>query len=598
MNKAQRAAIWRSGLEETIDNRFFVGKGRMEKVCRYFPDDTFDSVVTDPPYHLTTGKKGGSGPASVNLDSPYGRARVGTGFMGMKWDGGDVSMRPETWAECYRVLKPGGYLFAFGGTRTFHRIACAIEDAGFEIRDCLSWMYGCLSEDTEVLVDGRWEHYSKATPGRHVLAYDPADDTYQWEQIQDQVVYEYDDTAFRVESDRTDQIVSRNHRCLVEREGRWEFRFAETCEREEVVPVLESMSGSQAVRGEGRTVADMARITPFHYVGKVWCIRVPSGAFVARRNGKVFVTGNSGFPKSMDVSKAIDKALGAERKRVAGSKSGGMAALNKGNATKGYRDKAYYAEGNLVYSNEAVTDEAAQWSGWGTALKPAWEPIILARKPLSERTVAANVLKHGTGGMNIDACRIGTSKNVPSSVRRAAQNQSYGDLSKASGDTSRFNPNVGRWPANVVLDEVAAGMLDAKTGTLKSAKATKSLGQTTPGSFGGGLTTATNQYGDSGGASRFFYISKCSKRERNAGLPDGMVNAHPTVKPIELMRWLCRLVTPRDGLILDPFCGSGSTLCAAVSEGFRAVGIDMAGDYPEVINVARLRTQHWLEKAQ
>ena len=263
--------------------------------------DSIDAVVTDPPYGLS--------------------------FMGKEWDHGVPG--EHFWREIIRVAKPGAHLLAFGGTRTFHRLACAIEDAGWEIRDCLMWVYGCLSEDTELLIDGRWEHYHKALGKGRALCYNPDSDEYQWQPIQELVEYEYDDTAFRIRGDYTDQIVSRNHRCLVERGGGYVFALAETLEREARVPVLESVqdlfdalpvphegTGAQTVRGAGHTRSDLVRVEPFHYKGKVWCIRVPSGAFVARRNGHVFVTGNSGFPKSLDVSKAIDKAAGAEREVV------------------------------------------------------------------------------------------------------------------------------------------------------------------------------------------------------------------------------------------------------------------------------------------
>lgn len=549
-------------------------RGDMHRVLRQLPDGSVDACVTDPPYELN--------------------------FMGKGWDNAGVSFDPKTWEAVYRVLKPGGYLLAFGGTRTFHRIACAIEDAGFEVRDCLSWLYGCLSEDTEILVDGRWEHYSKAVPGSRVLAFDPVNETYQWETVQDQVVYDYDDTAFRVESDRTDQVVSRNHRCLVEREGRWVFQFAETLEREARVPVLEglselldslSLSHERRVRGARHTAPTVARVTPFHYVGKVWCVRVPSGAFVSRRNGKVFVTGNSGFPKSMDVSKAIDKAAGAERVKI--PVTGGRLHANR-NLTDDNWCKIG-AACPVMDGPVPATREAAQWQGWGTALKPAWEPIIVARKPLGERTVAANVLKHGTGAMNIDGTRIDLKGDYKSKPNGRPSLTGLGD----NYDPSRANQpdTVGRWPANVLLDQTAAGMLDAQTGVKKSGKPGVRRKAHETNAMAGRLGVTGQQetgYGDSGGVSRFFYVAKAGKKERNAGLPEGLENKHPTVKPISLMRWLCRLVTPPGGLVLDPFCGSGTTLCAAVAEGFRAIGVELAQDGTESLRVSRRRAAHWL----
>ena len=653
--------------------------------------ESVDSIVTDPPYGLK--------------------------FMGRNWDHGVPG--EAFWTEAMRVAKPGAHLLAFGGTRTFHRLACAIEDAGWEIRDCIMWVYGCLSDDTEILVEGRWEPYHKAIAGRRVLCYDAAHDTFSWQRIQHLHVYDYCDTAFRVESDRTDQVVTRNHRCLVERGGAYAFEYAEdvALEREARVPVLEDLQGllsrlplhepcaggaehdvqpgvreshstgsaadgasqwnvpcdmrrlrdaevapegvdaegrdanvlspvqretarrrveeacrhrscsvdlvvagiipsqderagesgmegrsnglqdarqlrrgavravpgsvssdgeegrlrdgasadrgedsrqvpvadgsraprgprpaeqharqsgpvldeqgSQAVRGARYAVADLARMTPIHYEGIVWCVTVPTGAFVARRNGKVFVTGNSGFPKSLDVSKALDKAAGA-------------------------------------------TDAARQWSGWGTALKPAWEPIIVARKPLVG-TVAANVMEFGTGAINVDGCRVA---HTDAMIVRKNLASNTGDIfTRAKGDQAGPTPS-GRWPANLIhdgSDEVLAGFpeTDGVVGALNDPKG--SLGY-----HGGAVGAYRKGTPDSGSAARFFYCAKASKADRGAD------NNHPTVKPTAIMRYLCRLVTPPGGLVLDPFCGSGSTGKAAVLEGFRFRGIERESEYADI----------------
>jgi hypothetical protein len=342
--------------------------------------DTFDAIVTDPPY--------------------------GLGFMGKAWDSpGNVAFRPETWAAALRVLKPGGHLLAFGGTRTYHRLACAVEDAGFEIRDCLMWLYG------------------------------------------------------------------------------------------------------------------------------------------------------QGFPKSLDVSKAIDKAAGATR-AVVGTKIGQPGyslslTMGAGVAMKGNVDGSLrHPEAECAITAPA-TDAAREWEGWGTALKPAWEPILLARKPLSG-TVAANVLTHGTGALNIDACRVGT------------------DAISQHGRKSQS----GRWPANVILDEEAAAMLDEQSRErMHSAGAAReAIGEAGPSGMFGLAGGDAMRYGDKGGASRFFYCAKASTAERNRGLPGR--NQHATVKPLALMRWLLNMVTPPGGLVLDPFVGSGTTAVAAASLGFDCVGLD------------------------
>ena len=616
---------------------------------RELPSDSVDAIVTDPPYGLN--------------------------FMGKDWDHGVPG--EQFWSEALRVAKPGAYLLSFGGTRTYHRLACAIEDSGWEIRDCLGWLYGCLSEDTEVLVNGKWEHYDKVKVNSLALGYDIATGEFSWQRIEDSFLYDYDDTAYRISSDFTDQLVSRNHRVVVERGGVAEFRYAEEIarEREACVPFLESVqdllnylplsdegasneeqvlqpgmstricasqdgikpdvssmrkdvqastksfepckcpdmlkalqrditqqgiskaqlgrpsaldrgiheqitrendrrdepimegrsdlscqarelcvgsicempkgvcadvserwicngtsfgccstdrsmsyenrNGSpyqsqsvrqsaeelnviqnqqrpQAVRSTRKPETTLARITPVHYIGKVWCITVKTHAFVARRNGKIFITGNSGFPKSMDVSKAIDKSLGAEA--------------------------------------------AKKWKGWGTALKPAWEPIIMARKPL-DGTVAHNVLSYGTGAINIDACRVGTDTIVTQGGDKFPG--VYGEY-----NTCEVSQHQGRFPANIIHD---------------------------------GSEEATAPMGD---ASRFFYCAKASKKERGEG------NVHPTVKPQALMQYLIRLVTTEGAVVLDPFLGSGSTAVAAMATGRHYLGYEIL---PEYFDIARAR---------
>lgn len=384
------------------------------EMLRTLDEASFDACITDPPYHLTAGKKGGSGAASVTLDTPHGRARVGTGFMGMTWDGGDVAMRAETWAEVLRVLKPGAYLLAFGGTRTHHRIWCAIEDAGFEIRDTLGWLYG------------------------------------------------------------------------------------------------------------------------------------------------------SGFPKGTDKAKI-----------------------------------------------------PADWKSWNTALKPAWEPICLARKPMAG-TLAANLEQHGTGAMNINACRIPVADD--DYARNCSGDRGHaGTRENAERGVTDFkmgggSASLGRWPANILhdgSDEVLsvfpqeAGASAPVLGTEPSRPAKNVYGEF---ARGGGAFHDDGR----GTAARFFWCPKSSRADRNAGcehLPKRALNwssgeqnpgsfqsggtdksahnHHPTVKPTELMRYLVRLVTPPSGHVLDPFCGSGSTGRAAVLEGCAFTGIELDADYVEI---ARART--------
>lgn len=330
--------------------------GNCLEVLKGIPDNSVDSIVTDPPYGLS--------------------------FMGKKWDY-DVPEK-AIWEECLRVLKPGGHLLAFAGARTQHRMAVRIEDAGFEIRDMIAWVYG------------------------------------------------------------------------------------------------------------------------------------------------------SGFPKSMDVSKAIDKAAGAEREVVGRSESTAATGGVYGEYGKGFDITA------------PATDAAKQWQGWGTALKPALEPITVARKPFKV-TVADNVLEWGTGAINIDGCRVGTDGGTrkESSGEKCETVSVGGFLNAKAGEPV---PGMGRWPANVIhdgSDEVVAGFPNNNA--------------------------------------RFFYCAKTSRKDRGEG------NNHPTVKPTDLMAYLCRLVTPPGGVVLDPFMGSGSTGKAAMREGFRFIGIEMDADY---LAIAEARIAH------
>lgn len=362
----------------------------MEQMAK-LPANSVDAIVTDPPYEL--------------------------GFMGKKWDGQGIANSVAMWSEALRVLKPGGYLLSFGGTRTYHRMTCAIEDAGFEIRDCLMWLYG------------------------------------------------------------------------------------------------------------------------------------------------------SGFPKSHDVSKAIDKQAGAKRKIIRPRTYEVMVDGVYGKSLNTTKQRSATCE-----ISEPATTQAKQWAGWGTALKPAYEPIVVARKPL-EGTVANNVLLHGTGAMNIDASRIGTSGGITHHTSSAGKHRDRWEGNKPTGQVT---DNGGRWPANVLLDEEAGRLLDEQSGKSTSKSGGKT-GRTGEGmAFGMGTAERTG-HDDKGGASRFFYSAKASKKDRGAG------NTHPTVKPTELMCYLIKLVTQPGGTVLDPFGGSGTTGVAAMREGFNCILIEREAEYVEII---------------
>ncbi|KKL19092.1 hypothetical protein LCGC14_2468920, partial [marine sediment metagenome] len=277
----------------------------------------------------------------------------------------------------------------------------------------------------------------------------------------------------------------------------------------------------------------------------------------------------SGFPKSQDVAKAIDKKLGAKRNTV-GIQSGPGSA--KANVDQGAQNRETHEWDKL--SSEPVSDRAKEWEGWGTALKPAVEPICLARKPLKEKTVASNVLRHGTGGLNIDASRIGEGTGETRTVDypdMRGGNYKQGEQAYSDRDKVQYTTvDRGRYPANVILDEEAAQALDEQN---KHTESRRDVLTSKPGQIyggGDGLPSYTGLYGfdDSGGPSRFFYTAKASTAERRG-------SHHPTIKPLALMKYLVRLITPPGGTILDPFAGSGTTLEAAYLLGFKAIGIEM-----------------------
>lgn len=389
-----------------------------------------DAVVTDPPYHLTSIVKrfGGENAAPAKSNGATGvYARSSRGFMGKVWDGGDIAFQPETWALAAALMKPGAHLVAFGGSRTFHRVACAIEDAGLEIRDTLFWLYG------------------------------------------------------------------------------------------------------------------------------------------------------SGFPKSLNVQQAINKAARGCPQGTSDPLSPNHGKFKGGCSDENTDGRGFGAGAGHFMREQGVArgGDEGPWQGWGTALKPAHEPIILARKPL-DGTVAANVLRHGCGALNIDGCRVGTSKDVPASPRGPVD-RICGAWGAQTGKESGHNPNIGRWPANILHDgspevlEAFARFGESKSSdrprlnTAEAHNRTASMGK----SAGDWITSG---HSDTGTAARFFYCAKASREDR-AG------SKHPTVKPLSLMRWLCRLVTPPGGTILDPFAGSGTTLQAASEEGFRAIGIEQEAEY-------------------
>ena len=533
------------------------------------PENSVDAIITDPPYGLK--------------------------FMGKKWDY-DVP-QVEMWKEALRVLKPGAFLLSFAGTRTYHRMACNIEDAGFEIRDMISWLYGCLSEDTEVLTLNGWERYHKNNGfirnKMPILIYDNKKNNFKWEQPKRWQEYILNkDTCYRIKSNNTDQLVSKNHRCLVEQKGKLIFKKAEELKDMENMPtlsnsfleldkeksevlfqrmqrilqgtrmeevgkerrnkikssreqnkkrtqgskkpsmerrsnlfqkerelwkiqnkisslsstiysygkegwlcngtpinsckefkemfiengsntsyrpqsreqqnrkfnIIQNKQGTQNLRG---IKIEKAKITKEKYSGLIFCPTVSTGCFVARRKGKIFITGNSGFPKSLNVGKSIDKLQGNEREVLGEKIRGDVQKAKQNGNTFAVADANKNNKDIFGYGKEILTKGNTEWNGWGTALKPAVEPIVVARKPLSEKNVALNVLKWGTGGININACRVGNEQIEKGRVnRQECESNSFGD--KLMGTEKQMQQ--GRFPANLILDEEAGKLLDEQSG--------------------------------------------------------------------------------------------------------------------------------------
>lgn len=455
--------------------------GDCREAIASMPDASVDSIVTDPPYEL--------------------------GFMGKSWDSSGIAYDAAMWAECLRVLKPGGHLLAFGGTRTYHRMTVAIEDAGFEIRDSIHWIYGSgFPKSLDV---------SKAIDKVRSEDREPVDAVRRWLNER------------RLEAGYSHDAVNKH------------FGHAS------------NGGGSSSAWMTNPTSKSLPTWDQWRALKSLFGFGDEMDAEVWRLNG------NKGKPGQAFQSREVLETRDVQDIRNGHGRTYGSA-MFAGEDT-----------GKIEHKITApATPEAAAWSGWGTALKPAHEPIVVARKPLVG-TVAANVLAHGTGALNIDGCRVGDGGQLKWEQPR---DMGYHGGSDAGSVPATSSP-VGRWPANVIFDEDAAAELDAQSGISASKRADRGAGKGETGTFGvyGDNAERVRGHDDSGGASRFFYCAKAGAKERPVG-PDG--TKHATVKPLALMRWLVRLVTPPGGTVLDPFAGSGTTLEAAILEGFDAVGIE------------------------
>ena len=647
--------------------------------------NSIDSIVTDPPYELN--------------------------FMGKGWDNAGVSFQKETWKKCFDVLKPGGYLLAFGGSRTFHRIACAIEDAGFEIRDTIMWLYGCYSADTQVLTDSGWKYFFDLDKTERVLQWDKDTNELTWTKPINYFEYDVDTEMCLFENRHISQLVTPNHKIAVRTKHRrkdygdyelceakdikkswllkfplagnlngdihekdayiigwwltdaWKHADGKACmfsqsklhtlnklrnyfdennikyseyikhkdsvshldehtfyvtgdiaskllkfypdreltwdmlnwDRESRLALLEGLldgdgsykdnSYSMTFWSQNAERCDIVQAiclslnyramlyykndklsgvvfntahnstetqTRHHkpnvpYTGKAYCLQTETGAFVVRRNGKAFISGNSGFPKSMNIGLAIDKKTGVESE-VIGYSNGTMPDF-KDAGQKNSFNKIGYNDGESAERIERPLYKAQnKWAGWGTALKPSFEPIIVARKPC-EGTCVDNVLKWGVGGINIDECRVAfedTPNPATNPLFRQEHNYKH-DRSKSVSENSivgfSTSPKetpispLGRFPANTILtyddtdfEEVCGGFPCSKhqNGSITRADIPNSTGDSGIYSKFSKNHLMFDAYNDSGSASRYFYCAKASKRDREEGMGGVHKNIHPT----------------------------------------------------------------------
>lgn len=495
--------------ERFLDNRIDLHCGDCLDVLPMLAADSIDSCVTDPPYHLTSivARFGANDAAPAKSNGATGvYSRASAGFMGQTWDGGDVAFRVETWRAVYRVLKPGAHLVAFGGTRTYHRMACAIEDAGFEIRDCAMWLYGSGFPKSHDVAKG----IAKA----RVEDVEPV-----------RVICRAIRAAMDARGLKSHELVQHFDDCHPRLIDHWAARDTDS------QPAIPTWEQWLVLRYVLPSLDESLN-------AEVWRLNERKGKFSDCWNGATVL---------------------GEYDREAG----------------GFGDHRFSVRDKKI---RALSDSAREWSGWGTALKPACEPIVLARKPLGEPTVAANVLKWGTGAINIEGCRVATDETIEATRNIALGSSSGGIYGAATVPGIYAQHGNGRWPANVVHDgsaEVVAGFPDTgvSSGGLGAASQRTALAGHIYGEYAGDrLGQNAGGLGDSGSAARFFYTAKADDHDR-------IGSKHPTVKPLDLMQYLIRLVTRKGGTVLDPFAGTGTTGEAAFREGMMAVLIEAEPAY-------------------
>lgn len=529
--------------------------GNMLDMLEVIEPNTIDSIVTDPPYEL--------------------------GFMGKSWDKSGIAFQKETWEKCFEVLKPGGYLLAFGGSRTFHRIAVAIEDAGFEIRDTIMWLYG--------------EGFPKSmNVGKQLEK--------------------------RLEDEKTKQKTEHDLRLM------WGRDLQKTKRNEKKQDeVLQSQLQEQSLQGtmygekpkESKLWREEPCLEGWNNIQKTE--RELQRCKVCEMSKRIFINGEERW--ICDGTQTCDGKTLREMLEQSGSCT----------SYRPQSEQQFNRELNAIqeqWGTQACREVIENWKKIGTALKPSFEPIIVARKPV-EGTVMNNVLKWGVGGINIDECRVSNTSADSYDLEKRQVSKATGSDNDGhfldqlhNQDAKHGVTELGRFPANTILtydetdfDEVCGGFPDTKsTPRTPTIGGTGGIGQATDFQRG----SETSPYNDSGSASRYFYCAKASKKDRDEGLDefekekvnDGRntpidnafqrgetlrKNTHPTVKPTELMQYLVRLVTPNNGIVLDPFNGSGSTGKAVMYENkernknYKYIGIELAEEY---LPIAKARIEY------
>lgn len=473
-------------------------QGNMLDMLEVIEPNTIDSIVTDPPYELN--------------------------FMGKGWDNAGVSFNKDTWEKCFEVLKPGGYLLAFGGSRTFYRIACAIEDAGFEIRDTIMWLYGSgfpKSMDISKQLDKRAENNIEVIKEKQELG--------NW---------------------------------LKEKRG-------DRPQKEIAKYFLSKTGGLAGCVGNW----ELGKNLP------TWGIWIKLKEILDLDDRYDYL-----------IEDRPGNYIEAERE-VIGKKESGC--FNNQETNRYTIGSSKSLEVNITIPS---TDLAKQWQGWGTALKPSFEPIIVARKPF-KGSLVDNVIEYGVGGINIDECRVELNGDKKTTGGCKTRTDNISHLKFRACQVNKEDNGVGRFPANTILtydetdfDEVCVGFPNTKsTPRTPTISGTGGIGQAT--NFQRG--SETSLYNDSGSASRYFYCAKASKKDRDC---NGTIrNIHPTCKPCNLMQYLVRLVTPNNGTILDPFNGSGSTGKAVMYENkernknYKYIGIELTEEY---LPIAQARIEY------